>query len=293
MVGLLRNLWRAVIGAGLMPCVVFWAFSLALYAQNVGIGEPTPVYKLDIDYSGVFYGFQLERSDVARFLRVGMNTTYTEYYTNNTWHRFLRGSNTTKVGGIMVGTAGGYGGRIRFYSSLEPGGNPGVSGEVLVSQGAGNAPQWQPVENLVFPTNVASISLASNQQHGDNPNWENLLTLNFTAKTNRAFVIFTASGYGCINWNGIVQFRILNNGSSVGATSTKVNSEYDVGFNSYQASQWSVAYSRVITGLIPGNNYTVTVQWKVDPAPGSGYNCASIEPVTYPDYDHATLSVMY
>jgi hypothetical protein len=39
-------------------------------------------------------------------------------------------------------------GNVRFSGALMPGGNAGTSGQVLVSQGAGTAPVWQPLSSL-------------------------------------------------------------------------------------------------------------------------------------------------
>ncbi len=89
--------------------------------------------------------------------------------------------------------------------------------------------------------------------------WVNVpgMSLTFTAQNSSALILFTASGYGYTNSMAYVQFRILNNGSPIGSTNTKIQS-YDDWTGT--VTPWSCSFSRVITGLIPGNTYTLTVQ---------------------------------
>jgi len=58
------------------------------------------------------------------------------------------------AGNVGIGTAApserlDVQGNVRFSGALMPGGNAGTSGQVLVSQGAGTAPVWQPLSSLV------------------------------------------------------------------------------------------------------------------------------------------------
>jgi hypothetical protein len=82
-----------------------------------------------------------------------------------------------------------------------------------------------------------------------------------------------------------VQFRILNNGSPIGSTNTKIQSYDDV---TGTITPWSCSMTRYVTGLTVGSTYTITVQGLVGGIYGT-YN-AVIDP-SQPGH-HMSITVM-
>jgi hypothetical protein len=116
----MKTLWQTLVVVALSVGM--------LWAQNVGIGTATPVARLNIEGGG----------------------TTTEIF------RASNDVNATKDSTVVISASGNVGigtvapteklqveGNIQFSGALMPGGNAGTTGQVLVSQGAGNAPQWQ------------------------------------------------------------------------------------------------------------------------------------------------------
>ncbi len=112
-------------------------------------------------------------------------------------------------------------------------------------------------------------------------------TVTFTATKSTALVMFTASGHGYTNSMSYVQFRILNNGSSIGGTMTNIQNYDDV---TGTTTTWSCAFSKLLTGLVVGNSYTIQIQGAVNGI--SGTNTAVINPTSLPDNEHITISVL-
>jgi len=116
----MKTLWQTLVVVALSVGM--------LWAQNVGIGTATPVARLNIEGGG----------------------TTTEIF------RASNDVNATKDSTVVISASGNVGigtvtptqrlhvvGNVQFSGALMPGGNAGTTGQVLVSQGAGNAPQWQ------------------------------------------------------------------------------------------------------------------------------------------------------
>jgi hypothetical protein len=116
----MKTLWQTLVVVALSVGM--------LRAQNVGIGTATPVARLNIEGGG----------------------TTTEIF------RASNDVNATKDSTVVILASGNVGigtvtptqrlhvvGNVQFSGALMPGGNAGTTGQVLVSQGAGNAPQWQ------------------------------------------------------------------------------------------------------------------------------------------------------
>jgi hypothetical protein len=92
--------------------------------------------------------------------------------------------------------------------------------------------------------------------------WQNApVSLSFTAESTSAVVMFSASGFGYTNSMSYVQFRILNNGAVIGSTHEKIQN-YDDWTGTI--TPWSTSYTRLLTGLTIGANYTITVQAQRD-----------------------------
>ncbi|MCX7696753.1 MAG: hypothetical protein N2Z72_03550 [Bacteroidales bacterium] len=177
-------------------------------------------------------------------------------------------------------------GNIRFSGALMPSGNAGVTGQALISQGSGTSPSW----GSPAGGNVVSVSLATNQTL-NSTTWADVpgMSLNFTALSDKALVIFTASGYGPTNSMGYISFRIWNvtSNSIISGTEEKIQSYDDM---TGTVTTWSCSTSKLLTGLVAGNNYTIKVQYKVSAIWGTA--SAVVNPSSYPDEDHMTLSVI-
>jgi hypothetical protein len=119
---------------------------------NVGIGTTAPGAKLDI--------LQSSTGDLSRILRIGAGgSTLWSLGISDVWGTYFRIASEDLInnppfvihkisGNVGIGTTAPaerlhVEGNIRFSGALMPGGNAGTTGQVLVSQGAGNAPQWQ------------------------------------------------------------------------------------------------------------------------------------------------------
>lgn len=151
--------------------------------------------------------------------------------------------------------------------------------------------RWYVVSFSDSLPSVDSVTLASDQEVSTS-SYSNVpgMSLTFTARKPTVMVLLTASGKGYTNSMSYVQLRVRNTTSSttVGGTNTKIQS-YD--FFTGTVTPWSASFSKLMTGLTVGNQYTLTVQGRVDGIIGT-YN-ASIYPVTVPDAEHLTLSVFH
>jgi len=109
-------------------------------------------------------------------------------------------------------------GNVRFSGALMPGGNPGTSGQVLVSQGAGTAPVWQPLSSL------ANAWLLTGNA-GTNPN------TNFLGTTDAQPLV--------IRTNNTERMRVTANGN-VGIGTTAPIHRLDVrGGPTYTTRSWT------------------------------------------------------
>jgi hypothetical protein len=117
--------------------------------------------------------------------------------------------------------------------------------------------------------------------------WTNVtpMTFSFTAQNTSAQILFSASGYDYCKSMVSVQFRILNNGASIGGTNTNIQSSDDL---SKTKTPWCCTFTRLITGLTVGTNYTLQVQSQKNGIPGT--NDAMIDPTL--DGHHMSLSVI-
>ena len=126
-----------------------------------------------------------------------------------------------------------------------PQGDPGIQG-----------PQGDP--GLAFK----SGSVFSGSYEVTSATWQNApVSLSFTAESTSAVVMFSASGFGYTNSMSYVQFRVLNNGAVIGSTHEKIQN-YDDWTGTI--TPWSTSYTRLLTGLTIGANYTITVQAQRD-----------------------------
>ena len=148
--------------------------------------------------------------------------------------------------------------------------------------------QWAEVGQSIEPP-IDSVSLVGDIQISS-ATWAavpGITTLTFTARKTSAMVNLSASGFAFTNSMAYVELRILNGGTSIGGTSTNMQSYDDV---TGTTTSWSCSYSKVLTGLTIGTDYTLTVQGQVDGILGT-FNAAIFEN-SFPDGHHMTLSVM-
>ena len=138
-----------------------------LWAQNVGIGTATPQTRLHVHGAGgVMEGIRVTSTGangpMVNFYAgtAAPNAGHISFGDNTGWKfhitRASDGANLVTVqdnGNVGIGTVAPteklqVEGNIQFSGALMPGGDAGTTGQVLVSQGAGNAPQWQDLSAL-------------------------------------------------------------------------------------------------------------------------------------------------
>ena len=111
------------------------------------------------------------------------------------------------------------------------------------------------------------------------------MSVTFTATGSQAYVSFSASGFAFTGAMAFVQFRILEGVNTVVETNTTMQSYDDV---TGTVTPWSCAGTSLLTGLVSGNSYTLTVQGAVDGIFGT-FN-ARIDPNE--DGHHMSLTVI-
>ena len=146
-------------------------------------------------------------------------------------------------------------GNLRFDGALMPNGNPGSTGQVLISQGAGVAPIWGPVGGLIATYKASATrtlinSTAFQQVTG--------LSQTITITSNAAVILSTYgsmettsstfAGSGCI-------VQVFNNGVAIPDMFQTTDVNDAAGFSGTIAS-WSMMNS---VSLTPGT-YTFTVR---------------------------------
>lgn len=146
-------------------------------------------------------------------------------------------------------------GNLRFDGALMPNGNPGTTGQVLISQGAGVAPIWGPVGGLIATykasaTRTLITSTAFQQITG--------LTQTITLTSNAAVILSTYgsmettsginAGSGCI-------VQVFNNGVAIPDMFQTVDVDDASGFTGTIAP-WSMMNSVALTA----GTYTFTVR---------------------------------
>ena len=121
--------------------------------------------------------------------------------------------------------------------------------------------------------------------------WANVapMTLTFTAVKTSALVLFSSSGFGYTNSMSYIQFRVRNTtlATTIGGTNEKIQDYDDV---TGTITPWSCSFTKLITGLTIGTNYTLQIQAQRGGILGT-YD-AVIQAATLPDSHHMTLSVI-
>lgn len=167
-----------------------------------------------------------------------------------------------------------------------PQGDPGPAGATGPAGPQGpQGPQGDP--GPTADVHSATLSSNTNITSSSFTNVSGMGTVTFTATKSTALVMLTASGHGYTNSMSYVQFRVLNNGSSIGGTMTNIQNYDDV---TGTTTTWSCAFSKLLTGLVVGNSYTLQVQGMVSGIAGT--STALVNPISLPDNEHLTLSVL-
>lgn len=132
------------------------------------------------------------------------------------------------------------------------------------------------------------ISIDKNTPGSQPPAYANIsgMTLIFTAKKTSVLVMLSGSGYGYTNSMSYVIFRVLNGATSIGGTMNKIQN-YDDG----TVTTWSLSFSKLLTGLTIGTNYTLIVQGFADGI--TGIEDVTIDASSIPDQCHLTLTVLH
>jgi hypothetical protein len=148
--------------------------------------------------------------------------------------------------------------------------------------------RWVRVEDSSPTANSVSLANDLEISSGTFTNVPGMV-LTFTARKSSVLILLTASGFGYTNSMSYVQLRVRNitAGNTIGGTNTKIQSYDDV---TGTITPWSASFSKVLTGLTVGTNYTLRVQGAVGGI--LGVNNAAIQPISNPDSHHITLSVM-
>ncbi|HBG69500.1 MAG: hypothetical protein A2W93_01190 [Bacteroidetes bacterium GWF2_43_63] len=148
-------------------------------------------------------------------------------------------------------------GNVKFSGALMPNNNPGVTGQVLVSQGSNTAPVWQSIGNVIQVLKATStrtlISSTTFASIGG-------LTLSFTLSTSATVLVSTygslettsASYYG----SGVI-VQVFLNGVAVNDMFQTIDVTDPSGFTNTIAP-WSMTNTIVLT---PGN-HTINVRAK-------------------------------
>ena len=165
--------------------------------------------------------------------------------------------NATNVGiGTIVPTQKlDVAGAVKFSNALMPNNDPGTSGQILQSQGAGIAPIWtNPVKT--YSVTGTTDALCSSGSWVSCPQ----MTYTFTPSKSTVNILFSAAGYGYTNSLAYVAFRVRVNGTVIRGTNEKIQSLYDDGFTTYSITTWSASLILPVSVNIGAAN-TIDVQW--------------------------------
>jgi hypothetical protein len=186
------------------------------------------------------------------------------------------------VGDARVSTLAGVGNRIVIADANGTLNDvaPGTNGQVLTQTAAG--PAYQSSTNINSVSNTADLQIST-------AGMSNVagMTLTFTATQTTALLMFSASGFAYGNSMAYVGFRIRNGATSLGGTTTNMQSYDDV---TGTLTLWSCTFTKMITGLTIGTAYTYTLQGQVNGILGTPN--AAIYTASNPDTHHLTMSII-
>src|SRR5690554_3572063 len=287
------------------------SFSLLNAQDNVGIGTTTPEATAVLDVSANDKGMLVPRLTTAQ--RVGIaspaegllvydvdNECFYYYKTSTNWESLCAGGTGTPGPAGPQGPAGATGptgapGPQGPAGAQGPQGDPGPAGPQGPAGATGPAgPAGTPgpagPQGPVGPTaDVQSVSLASDINITSTvfTNVPSMGTVTFIATKPTALVLLSASGHGYTGSMSYVSFKVLNGGANIGGTHTNIQN-YDDWTGT--TTTWSCSFNKLITGLVVGNSYTISVQGKTNGI--SGVSTAIINPIAQSETEHLTLSVL-
>ncbi len=199
--------------------------------QNVGVGLNSPQARFHV---------RITPSYALPAFRVDSGSTSAPFL-------IVTSQGLVGIGTATPASALDVAGDIRFSGALMPGGNAGNSGDILVSQGPGMAPQWQPANALPGDNWGSQVAVTSAPLVGDgtsgNPirlqsgaNVGDLIYWNGTSWTvgtpaSMATVCATATANMVQKWTGSNQLCdgiIYDDGTSVGIGTTTPTQTLDV-----------------------------------------------------------------
>src|SRR5690554_3734319 len=287
------------------------SFSLLNAQDNVGIGTTTPEATAVLDVSANDKGMLVPRLTTAQ--RVGIaspaegllvydvdNECFYYYKTSTNWESLCAGGTGTPGPAGPQGPAGATGptgapGPQCPAGAQGPQGDPGPAGPQGPAGATGPAgPAGTPgpagPQGPQGPTaDVQSVSLASDINITSTvfTNVPSMGTVTFIATKPTALVLLSASGHGYTGSMSYVSFKVLNGGANIGGTHTNIQN-YDDWTGT--TTTWSCSFNKLITGLVVGNSYTISVQAKTNGI--SGVSTAIINPIAQSETEHLTLSVL-
>lgn len=299
------------------------SFSLLNAQDNVGIGTTTPEATAVLDVSANDKGMLVPRLTTAQ--RVGIaspaegllvydvdNECFYYYKTSTNWESLCAGGTGTPGPAGPQGPQGDPGptgpqgpagatgptgapGPQGPAGTQGPQGDPGPAGPQGPAGATGPAgPAGTPgpagPQGPQGPTaDVQSVSLASDINITSTvfTNVPSMGTVTFIATKPTALVLLSASGHGYTGSMSYVSFKVLNGGANIGGTHTNIQN-YDDWTGT--TTTWSCSFNKLITGLVVGNSYTISVQGKTNGI--SGVSTAIINPIAQSETEHLTLSVL-
>ncbi|MFN0203054.1 MAG: hypothetical protein ACKVTZ_16130 [Bacteroidia bacterium] len=210
---------------------------LSLFAQNVGIGTTSPLAKLHIKATNTALrlentttltgkSWNVSSTNLGHFQVSDQNLALTRLHIESSNGNVGIG-NTTPTQKLHVT------GNFRLDNAFMPNNSAGNLGEVLVSQGAGVAPQWKPIGNViqVLKANATRTLITSTVFAAITG-----LTNTFTLTTNAIVIVSTygslettsssSGGSGCIVQvfsNGVAvpdMFQTIDVNDAAGVTNT-------------------------------------------------------------------------
>src|SRR5690554_3529896 len=272
----------------ILTLMLLLSSSVLVYAQdNVGIGTTTPEPSAALDVEANDKGVLVPRLSTTQ--RTGIVSPAEGLLVYDTdvecffYFKLSFGWENLCAGGTgATGPAGPAG-------AQGPQGNIGATGPAGPAGATGTAGAQGPQGPQGPTADVQSVSLASDINITSTvfTNVPSMGTVTFIATKPTALVLLSASGHGYTGSMSYVSFKVLNGGANIGGTHTNIQN-YDDWTGT--TTTWSCSFNKLITGLVVGNSYTISVQGKTNGI--SGVSTAIINPIAQSETEHLTLSVL-
>ena len=256
-----------------------------IYTQgNVGIGTTAPAVRLHVISNTVAAVFQTTNAanlnivefrhpDLRWFFHVdaGNHAELGIYDASTALVRWNVLDIDRAKGNIGMGTDAVPTAKLKVQGNLDirgdfrPNNNPGTAGQTLISQGPGTPPIWR----QAFGTNTPSVSLTTTQTKTTS-GWSDLLTLTVIPQYDK-IIIFASFSARLTDNSGMAQYgqalvhgRILVNGTPVAhASSVITDFDQDYWGGNYVVTGGEIVFAGIPVTVIPGNTYTIKLQWDI------------------------------